>query len=1717
MKKKFPTGIVMAIAMLFILFYSSKSSAQTTIIYDDFESGYGNWNDGGDDCTRTNSSSSPYNPLYSINLDNNDGQNSSMTTNDLDISLFEQVDLTFDFHTIAINTNEDFWVRYSNNGGSTWTTVKRFIRNSGTDTASVKYFDNGLDYTETISIDSGSYTFSTNSQFRIQCDAGDDNDDVYINEVTVTGHPPAQREIIVTSGSSSINDGDITTSTLNNTNFGSYDVNSGSKLKTYTITNIGETDLTIGAISITGDTGEFTIDTLPSDLLLSYNESTTFVLSFDPTSSTSFDAIVSIINNDSDENPFDFVITGEGAQIYPDTDGDGISDNLDYDDDNDGLLDSYEQTVCLASSGSNTVETNFLTETFESGTLRIEINGTHEGVTSTYIHEGGPGALNDGDYTVHHMITTGVNGEPVGESDAIANWAWYAWAPIEDHTSGDTNGRMAIFNADNDPGIFYEYQITGIMPGVPTTYSFWAINIDNDDSVFNSGELDNTGHRILPNITVNFLTTDLSTVISTFDTGDITRCDGDIFIEADHTDTDVTNHPDYGVYNQCLTSVWKEFTSTFTSTDSEFVVQFVNNKEGGFGNDLAIDDITISQTLCDLDSDGVGDILDLDNDDDGIPNIIEARFMVNPDPDGDATTENASGVIVDINNNGVHDSYEGFTPIDSDGDLIDDYLDLDSDNDGIFDAVEYETFGDIDIDGDGNGDGIDTDSGIPNDDQDGDGLLGNSDGNDTDADDDDHGSGSLGYPTPVDSDGDGAPDYIDVFNDITGVYDIDRTIYSELIANTNGIIDGTSDIDSDGILDAFDTDNTLYGSPRDLDASYSLFFDGRNDYVDDTFSFNGLSEATMMCWIKVDPNFEGRGIFLGQEIFELEMQYYSYNQLAILAKINNSVSLNYTPNSGSIIDPTFVKDMWIHVGLVYDGGDTSLKLYINGVEKASSTSVSGSTIVSSPFNFTIGTDADIYGREALSPEGRKPYFHGEIDEVRVFDKALTKDELQKMVHQELDELNSFNRGKIVSLDISPGIGSNLKRYFKMDGYKNDILDDKTTPAIDILTGAKIYNVKDIKFQTAPVPYITIQDGDWTDVDTWEFGDVWDITLKDEYNVGDDYGCAIVQVRDSLVTSSSRSSLGLIVDSGAKFHIQKGSDLGQGLFNNWYLKLDGTLDLEDESQLIQTSKSIFDETSVGQLERDQQGTANSYAYNYWSSPVHTSIDIDGDQSYKITDILFDGTDASLPIALDFDPATTLSAADPYYADGAESTPRKIATYWFWKFVNSGNDYANWNWVGGNNTLKASEGYTMKGVSGANAITSDQNYVFIGKPNNAPEDEGGEIVHTEFITTTTPEGWTYNSLTGNPFPSALDADQFINDNNLSTTGTIYFWEHWGGGNHNWADYQAGYSTYTIATGVPAVAHTDGSGLGAGTKAPGRYIPVGQAFYIISSEDGGEVVFNNSQRVFKTELDDDSNPDHSIFTREIKNEKETEKTKELTSRDGEETENEKQVIRLGFDSPMNYHRQIAVAFLEGATDSIDPGYDGLAGDFLTNDAFFIQEDKYFVIQAFGEFDEEREIPISIFIDENNNGGLERMMVDGLMNVPETTNIYIKDNTTGETHDIKNGVYEVYLDTGEHKDRFSLVFKSQILSVEESGILEDYMTIFMNNVQKTIDIAKTSEIEIKTAILYNYLGQEIQVWNKNLNINQIALPLNEVSSGAYILKLTADNKTISKKLIIQ
>lgn len=1492
---------------------------------------------------------------------------------------------------------------------------------------------------ETNAFEGNSINFSTSKKYQL-------------NTEHLTTSLMLSSSIVVTSASNSIINGSTSTTLINNTDFGLYDVNSGSKYRTYTITNGGTSNLTFGAIPVSfvaGSSTTFFIYNQPSaNTILVPNASATFTIAFDPTAIITTSATVSIASNDVANNPFTFLIEGEGAEIYPDTDGDGISNNLDLDDDNDGISDTYEQSNCLASTGATVVETVFLNETFGSGINRVRINGTTPGVTTNYCFEDGTPAqasdecdtninLGDGKYTVHYSVTDGdgVPNEISNTGPDTASWADSRWYKGLDHTINDTYGRMAIFNAAYTPGIFYETIVNGVLPNVIINYSFSAINIDNADVRFDPSELP----RVLPNITVKFLTTDFLTVLGTFNTGDLTRCSAS--------------------GNSCELSEWKDFFTTLTFNQSEFIIQFSNNAPGGAGNDLAIDDIKITQTFCDLDGDGVADILDLDNDNDGIPNIVEAKMVSNPDLDYDATTAGLGWS--DVNNNGWSDNFESAVPIDSDGDGVKDYADLDSDNDSIFDTVENDNKGDVDVNGDGHGDGNDLKNNIDDDEFDGDGILGIVDTNDTDADALDH--GNAGYNNPLDSDLDSIPNYLDIYNNTTLEFDIANSINASFDANNNGVIDGTVDAEKDGILDSFDNDDATIGSPRDYDGKYSLYFDGRNDYIEDSGNIVlGLSQATLMAWVKLDTNFSNDGVVLGQDNFFIKIN----SQQKAVVEVNG-IALTLTGPLN-----TLPKNKWVHVAAVFDGPNNSqtIKLYVNG-ELKDSRSSSPNIQTSTNTLFRIGRSSLVSGAD---------YFNGEIDEVRVFNAALTDDQVQKIVYQEFKD-SDFTKGDIIPLNIPSFSSNSLIKYYKMDTFKDDIVDNKVSPTIDQLTGAKLYNIQNIYPQTAPLPYETIADGAWTNVNTWKHGNVWDIT-----DVASNKPWYIVHLMHNVSTTSNHENLGLIIDSGKEF-VLNGDVL---LTNNWYLKLNGKIDLQGKSQLIQTMSSQLEPRSSGLIERDQKGVKNLYNYNYWSSPVSTINTINNNNGYTVANVLKDGVNPSN--------VQNINWISGY--NGLNTSPLSIANHWIYKFQNITNLYSNWTQIGSTGLLLSGQGFTMKG-SDINLLGATQNYIFVGKPNN------GTIIN--------PVAAGNINLSGNPYPSALDSQEFIKDNidgaganagsSQSIKGTLYFWQHANENNsHYLANYKGGYATLNLTGGVPPMAVSYGTnGLGSSSRIPNRYIPVGQGFFVSGDASGGNITFKNSQRGFRLETDNTvNNGSNEIFKKS---------DKAITPIDVDTFKR----IRLSFNSVDQYKRQILLGFMEDkATDGEDPGYDSKSIDNNNpSDAYFVNGTDKLIIQGVGYFKDTNIYPVGL---KSNLSGNVTFKIETLENFDQNQQVFIFDADTNQYHNITNLPFEINIVSGNFDNRFSLRFQDPALSTTNEAMATEF-NIFYNTTENVLNVINNSSTnEVKSITLFNILGQEILV-SAVKNQKQIQFSLSNISTGTYIVKVKTANGDFTKKIIVE
>lgn len=123
-------------------------------------------------------------------------------------------------------------------------------------------------------------------------------------------------EINIKGNSVDIANGNTTPSTTDHTDFGNVLVDGGSVTRTFTIENKGTQNLILSGnplVQITGtNAAEFSVTSNPQSTIAA-GGSTTFQIKFDPSSTGTKTATVSIPNNDSDENPYTFAIQGTGT------------------------------------------------------------------------------------------------------------------------------------------------------------------------------------------------------------------------------------------------------------------------------------------------------------------------------------------------------------------------------------------------------------------------------------------------------------------------------------------------------------------------------------------------------------------------------------------------------------------------------------------------------------------------------------------------------------------------------------------------------------------------------------------------------------------------------------------------------------------------------------------------------------------------------------------------------------------------------------------------------------------------------------------------------------------------------------------------------------------------------------------------------------------------------------------------------------------------------------------------------------------------------------------------------------------------------------------------------------------------------------------------------------------------------------------------------------
>ncbi|SHG74920.1 hypothetical protein SAMN05443549_106116 [Flavobacterium fluvii] len=476
---------------------------------------------------------------------------------------------------------------------------------------------------------------------------------------------------------------------------------------------------------------------------------------------------------------------------------------------------------------------------------------------------------------------------------------------------------------------------------------------------------------------------------------------------------------------------------------------------------------------------------------------------------------------------------------------------------------------------------------------------------------------------------------------------------------------------------------------------------------------------------------------------------------------------------------------------------------------------------------------------------------------------------------------------------------------------------------------------------------------------------------------------------------------------------------------------GTLTFENSASLIQKNGEAVNTGSI--IYKRTTPSLIETDYTYWSSPVaNQTLDISPDYAYGT----FYSYDSSVDNWADVNISTTMSIGKGYIIRGQRSD----------------NDAYN--------------------------ITA----TFKGVPNNGTK--------TLSINPT-------NSavLLGNPFPSALDAEAFLDYNAAVLDGTIYFWTHktaiqaasnipGKAGSGVFAYTSDDYASYNAVGGVSV---GNGTASPSGSVVPSGKIGAGQGFFG-TIKAAGTITFNNNMRL---------NSDGSLMDN-------------IQFFSAKPTK-EKHRIWLNLSNTEGAFKQVLIGYVTDATNNYERRFDGQSFDANEYvDFYSISQDKNLVIQGRAlPFDENDEVPLGFKTVITGEFTINIDQTDGLLaNQP----VFLEDKLTNTIVDLKSGNYTFSTTEGTFDDRFVLRYAGKTLGTTDTEMLKNSIVVSVKD--KQININSFAE-NMEKVVVYDESGKEVYQREK-LNTNELVISNLVSSHQVLIVKTSLQNgEIVSKKVI--
>jgi len=526
--------------------------------------------------------------------------------------------------------------------------------------------------------------------------------------------------------------------------------------------------------------------------------------------------------------------------------------------------------------------------------------------------------------------------------------------------------------------------------------------------------------------------------------------------------------------------------------------------------------------------------------------------------------------------------------------------------------------------------------------------------------------------------------------------------------------------------------------------------------------------------------------------------------------------------------------------------------------------------------------------------------------------------------------------------------------------------------------------------------------------------------------------AIINSDYDTTTNGSFESCDCQVNNGRTINIRANDYIS--IHND--LTVIGTIEVRHQGSLVMTNDNGLVSVSGTVNVHKTTTTLNNFRdFTYWSSPVNTTIG----QAFATVD------------------------------------PNRI----FQWDLPSSTSIGDWAPVLSSANMIPAKGYISEAPN-TTPIGGTHSVIFTGNPNNGIVDipvgfNNDNLTYSDF------------NLIGNPYPSAINIDNFIRaSNNTAMDGTIWLWTHNAGIDTSGQFLGFDYATYNLTGGTVTALPAQ-----SGDSSPTNNIASGQGFFIRTT-NSGTLSFQNSMRL---------------------NNQNTQFYRAPGSKTSTTTNQEKDRIWLNIESSTGgAFSQLLIGFFDNATDGYDRGYDGTRLGASWIDFYSKIDTLGYAVQGLSSFNIDKKVSIG-FDTYIADPLIYKISIHDIEGVLNENDIYLIDHELDIIHNLKLADYQFDVNgEGYFPERFTLQFTNSVLNIDDLELNNNFVLI---NEESSL-LLKASSI-ITNLKIYDITGRLLI--DKNPNDKEYRINTHNIRKGTVLVVnvIFENNQSTTKKVIVQ